>query len=82
MVIRVYSWLCAQGSIEGSADRTGIGCLDCKTFLFLVLATCSDAQGLLLSLYSRITPGRTQETVWAAGDQTMVGCVRGKGPTH
>lgn len=44
--------------------------------------TPCNAQALFLTLYSGITPGITQGTIWDAVDHTLGSCVQGKCLTH
>ena len=49
-------------------------------FAFWVIL--GDVQGLLLALYSGITPGGAQGTIWDAGNRTRVTSLQGKCPTR
>lgn len=48
------------------------------SFFLQVEGRISGTQGLLIALYSEITPGGAWKTIWSAKDQTQVIYVQGK----
>lgn len=69
-----------QGCFVAEYKLVGICFSLSEGFGYYFLVTFSGAQYLLLILYSGITLGNSQGTVWGAGDQTWVCCGQNRCP--